>query len=84
MVELNEIRDQGIAFDGGERAEGIRCVAAPIIDNTTALIGTISVSGTSSRIKEERFREEIPELVQTQQLSSGSTLHTPSHPCFIS
>lgn len=62
--ELDEIRGRGIAFDGEERAEGIRCVAAPITDNDGGLIGAVSVSGPSTRMKGERFREVIPEMVQ--------------------
>jgi DNA-binding IclR family transcriptional regulator len=64
MRELNEIRDRGVAFDGEERAEGIRCVAAPITNNHDELIGAVSVSGPSSRMKEERFKQEIPEIVK--------------------
>jgi len=62
--ELDEIRERGVAFDGEERAEGIRCVAAPITDNSDELIGAVSVSGPSTRMKEDRFRNEIPEMVQ--------------------
>lgn len=62
--ELDEIRDRGVAFDGEERAEGIRCVAAPITDNRGSLIGAVSVSGPSTRLKGDRFREVIPEMVQ--------------------
>lgn len=62
--ELDEIRERGVAFDGEERAEGIRCVAAPITDKTGELIGAVSVSGPSSRLKNEWFRKDVPELVQ--------------------
>jgi DNA-binding IclR family transcriptional regulator len=62
--ELEEIRSRGVAFDGEERAEGIRCVAAPITDNAGGLIGAVSVSGPSTRMKGDRFRKEIPEMVQ--------------------
>lgn len=61
--ELAEIRQRGVAFDGEERAEGIRCVAAPITDNGGRLLGSVSVSGPSPRIKGDRFRSEIPEIV---------------------
>lgn len=62
--ELDEIRDRGVAFDGEERAEGIRCVAAPITDNRDNLIGAVSVSGPSTRMKDDRLRNEIPEMVK--------------------
>lgn len=62
--ELARIRDEGVAFDGEERAEGIRCVAAPITDNDDRLLGSVSVSAPSTRMKGDRFQSEIPEQVQ--------------------
>jgi IclR family acetate operon transcriptional repressor len=62
--ELDEIRERGVAFDGEERAEGIRCVAAPITDATETLHGSVSVTGPSTRIGDERFQTEITEAVR--------------------
>ncbi|MFC5369037.1 IclR family transcriptional regulator [Salinirubrum litoreum] len=62
--ELDEIRKRGVAFDGEERAEGIRCVAAPITDNENQLVGAVSVSAPSARMKHDRFRNTIPEMVR--------------------
>jgi DNA-binding IclR family transcriptional regulator len=64
MEELDEIRKAGVAFDGEERAEGIRCVAAPITNNQDELMGAVSVSGPSTRMKGDRFKQEIPEVVK--------------------
>lgn len=64
LEELDEIGERGVAFDGEERAEGIRCVAAPITDNEDNLLGGVSVSAPSTRLKGERFRQEMPEKVQ--------------------
>jgi DNA-binding IclR family transcriptional regulator len=63
-TQLDTIRDRGIAFDGEERTEGIRCVAAPITDTNENLIGAVSVSGPSTRMDGDRFKEEIPEIVE--------------------
>lgn len=63
-AELEEIRDRGVAFDGEERAEGIRCVAAPITDNHDTLLGSVSVSGPSTRMRGERFQSTIPTAVE--------------------
>ena len=60
--ELESIRDRGVAFDREERLQGLRCVAAPIL-NADRLEGAISVAGPISRLKGERFREELPEQV---------------------
>jgi DNA-binding IclR family transcriptional regulator len=62
--KLEQIRERGVAFDGEERAEGIRCVAAPVTDKEGELIGAVSVSGPVTRLKEERFKETLPEKVQ--------------------
>lgn len=64
MAELAEIEERGVAFDGEERAEGIRCVAAPITDNRDELIGAVSVSAPSTRMRGDRLHEEIPRMVR--------------------
>lgn len=57
-TELQQIRERGYAFDDEEMIEGIRCVAAPIKND--GVIGSISISGPSSRMDGDRFREELP------------------------
>lgn len=59
--KLDEIRERGYAFDVEERVPGMNCVAAPVKCDDT--IGAVSVSGPASRLTDERFTEEIPELV---------------------
>jgi len=62
--ELDRIREQGYALDKGESMEGFRCVAAPVINNRTDQVkGAISVSGPRSRMRGERFKEDLPQLI---------------------
>lgn len=61
-TELEEIRDRGYAFDMEERFDGVRCVAAPLLSNGE-IIGAISVSGPSTRMQGEWFRQELPDMV---------------------
>lgn len=61
--ELAEIRERGYAYDNGERLAGLRCVAAPITSQDGCVLGAISVSGPSSRMKGEKFEQEVPELL---------------------
>lgn len=63
--ELDQIRAEGVAYDDEERISGMRGVSAPITDrNTGEIAGSISLTGPTSRLKGEVFREELPELVK--------------------
>lgn len=61
---LETIRERGYAFDDEERLQGLRCVAAPIVVEE-GVVGAVSVSGPKSRLRGRRFREELPELVES-------------------
>lgn len=63
--ELEQIRSQGYAQDHEERLEGLRCVAAPIKSSDNVVRGAISVSTPKSRMRGERFNDEIPEEVRS-------------------
>jgi DNA-binding IclR family transcriptional regulator len=60
---LEQIREQGYALDMEERAEGIRCVAAPVITNDGAVRGAVSVAGPASRMRGEYLESEVPDMV---------------------
>ncbi|MFB6308331.1 MAG: IclR family transcriptional regulator [Haloarculaceae archaeon] len=61
--ELEAVRERGFALDDEERIEGMRCVAAPITDSDDRAIAAVSVSGPKSRMVDDRYRKEIPEMV---------------------
>jgi DNA-binding IclR family transcriptional regulator len=61
---LETIREQGYAYDREERAEGVRCVASPVLTSDGTVQGAVSVAGPAGRMKGERFETEIPEMVQ--------------------
>lgn len=60
--DLEEIRERGVAFDVGEAIDGIRSVAAPVVCDG-AVEGAVGVVGPANRLRGDRFREEIPDLV---------------------
>ena len=60
---LDRIRDRGFALNDEEQIIGIRAVGAPIMRTDGTVDGAISVSGPTSRLKSDRFREDIPEKV---------------------
>ncbi|MFC7212600.1 IclR family transcriptional regulator [Saliphagus sp. GCM10025334] len=59
--ELATVRDQGYAQDMAERLDGLRCVAAPIQHRDGDILGAISVSGPTSRMKSDRIDDDITE-----------------------
>jgi DNA-binding IclR family transcriptional regulator len=60
---LEQVRDRGYAIDDEEKIEGLRCVGAPVLSDTDVL-GAVSISGPSSRMRGERFEKELPDVVQ--------------------
>lgn len=63
FAELEDIRERKVAFDREERIVGMRSVAVPILDRDDAVQGSISVYGPTNRFSEERYTEEIPQLL---------------------
>ncbi|RQG96527.1 IclR family transcriptional regulator [Natrarchaeobius chitinivorans] len=61
--ELEDIRERKIAYDDEERLNGLRSVAAPILDGSNSVIGSISVAGPTHRMQGNRFETELPETV---------------------
>ncbi len=53
--ELIKVRDQGYAVDDEEHAVGLRCIAAPIVDEMGDVVAAVSVSGPMARIGDERI-----------------------------
>ena len=63
LAELDRVRDQEYATDDEERVEGMRCVAAPVLDQNDDVIAAVSVSGPVSRMDGEHFEDDIPRRV---------------------
>lgn len=64
-TELEEIREQRIAFDDEESLDGCRCVGAPITNKSDNIVrGAISVSGPKRRMQGDWFETDIPELIR--------------------
>jgi len=60
--DLEAVRERGYATNDGENVEGWRAVASPILHEGDVL-GSIAASGPAHRLRDERFTEEIPEIV---------------------
>ena len=63
LAELDETRERGYAIDDQEWHRGLRCIAAPIRDQSDEALGAVSVAGPMSRVTGERFDRELPDAV---------------------
>lgn len=70
IVDLDHLRrelaltaERGYAIDDQEFEDGLRCVAAPVVDHTGAVIAAVSVSGPIARITDDVLDEFTGEVV---------------------
>lgn len=64
LADLEEVRERGYSFNDEEKTVGMRAVGAPIrSDEDESVIGALSVSGPTTRVSGDWYREEIPEMV---------------------
>jgi DNA-binding IclR family transcriptional regulator len=61
--ELNRVRAAGYAVDDEEEEVGVRCVGAPVFDQTARAVAAVSVAGTTSQIPADGI-ERLAALVQ--------------------
>ena len=55
--DLENIRSRGYAVDDEERTEGMRCIAAPILNVHGEAVAGISVSGPTNRVGKDRIEQ---------------------------
>lgn len=61
--ELEAIQERGYSFNMEENLDSLRAVGVPVLGADEEVIGALSVSGPSHRMKGERFEEELPDLL---------------------
>jgi DNA-binding IclR family transcriptional regulator len=61
--ELMTVREKGIAFNDEERISGLRAIGAPITDEENTVLGSISISGPTERMRDERYKEDFPKML---------------------
>jgi IclR family acetate operon transcriptional repressor len=59
LAELHDVRARGYAIDNEERAYGVKCIAAPIRNDTGRVVGAISVSGPAFRVSADTLQQLI-------------------------
>ncbi|MFC6719300.1 IclR family transcriptional regulator [Natrialbaceae archaeon GCM10025810] len=64
FAELETIRERGYAVNDEEHMDGLRGVAVPVYTPDDELLGALGVFGPTSRLKDERLHDELPELLR--------------------
>jgi IclR family transcriptional regulator, KDG regulon repressor len=74
LRELASIRQKGLSFDNEEYEVGLRCVAAPVLDNRGHVVAAISISGPAQRLTTEalqRFSIHVKQAAQEVSRNLG-------------
>jgi DNA-binding IclR family transcriptional regulator len=66
-AELRAIRVRGYAIDNEEKEPGLRCLSAPVRNDTGKLLAALSVSGPAFRVTKER----VPEIGKAVMQAAG-------------
>nr|WP_321169935.1 IclR family transcriptional regulator C-terminal domain-containing protein [Salinigranum rubrum] len=61
--QLDTIRERGYAFNDEESIQGLRAVGVPIRGKEHEILGALSVSGPTHRLKGDWYTEDIPDLL---------------------
>lgn len=61
--ELAEIRDRGYSINDQGFVEGLRAMGVPVLATDDRVIGGLSVSGPTNRMKGAWFNDELPNLL---------------------
>jgi IclR family transcriptional regulator, pca regulon regulatory protein len=70
-AELQRVREQGYAIVDGEREEGVRSAAAPVLDANANVVAALNVSANAARISLESLRVDcVPLLLETAEAIS--------------
>lgn len=62
-AEIDEIRERGYSFNRQESLQGTNAVGVAICSPDGEVIGALSVTGPSHRLKGERLETELPDLL---------------------
>lgn len=61
--ELAQVRDQGYAINREESTRGVHAIGT-VVQANGEIIGSLSVSGPATRLKNERLTSELPDVVR--------------------
>jgi DNA-binding IclR family transcriptional regulator len=71
IENLKDIQKKGYAFDNEEVVEGLTCVAAPIFNHNGKAIYSMSISGPTIRMTEEKINKSIELIKEAAEMISA-------------
>jgi IclR family KDG regulon transcriptional repressor len=71
LREIEEIRRTGVAYDDGEFNLEVRCIAVPVHDFTSKVIGAIGISGPVWRLSHQAMKGRVKIVQQAAARLSG-------------
>jgi IclR family KDG regulon transcriptional repressor len=77
LIQLQEIRKNGYAFDLGEHELDVRCIAAPLFNSEGKVVAAISISGPVSRF--EPLNENVELINCTLEAANRITKKLKNH-----
>lgn len=70
--ELSKVRQKGYSVDDEEEELGIRCVGAPVLNQSGESVAAVSVTGTTSQIHHDNLEELGVVVIQAATKVSGA------------
>jgi DNA-binding IclR family transcriptional regulator len=69
-AELARVRERGYALDLEEFEEGLRCIAAPVRDQTAQVVSALGIAGPRRRLDDSQLDRLAAEVVKAANLLS--------------
>nr|WP_275411175.1 IclR family transcriptional regulator C-terminal domain-containing protein [Bacillus sp. B15-48] len=75
--ELENVKKKGYALDLEECEVGAKCLAVPLKDYTEKVVASISISGPTSRMTDEKIKKMKTYMIQmSEEISKKLAFHT--------
>ena len=78
-AELDKVRTAGYALDLEEFEDGLRCIAAPVRDQTDRVIAALGIAGPRQRLDEAELKRRVPVVVTAAEGLSRSLGYVEGH-----
>jgi DNA-binding IclR family transcriptional regulator len=79
VAELERVRADGYALDLEEFEDGLRCIAAPVRDQTDRVIAALGIAGPRQRLDTAEMKRRVPVVVAAAESLSRSLGYVERH-----